>query len=359
MRVGIDISQIVYSTGVATYTKNLVRALLAQDKDNEYVLFGGSLRRKRDLETFVSSLGDDVESKIYTIPPTLADFLWNRLHILKMERLIGELDVFHSSDWSQPPTKAFKVTTVHDLVPLRFPQFSQPRLVSTHKARLNRVKKEINVVIVPSLASKEDLMAAGVSEEKIRVIPEAPDPIFKPAEKSEIENLKRKHRIKKGYILAVGVGPRKNTERIIEAYEKVRAGLDLKLVFVGHPYKKIEQKRGVIFTGHVESKQMPVYYSGAEVLVYPSVYEGFGLPILEAFACKTPVVTSNVSSLPEVAGDAAEIVDPFDVNSIADGIKNGLNRKKSLVKKGLERVKDFSWEKTAEMTLKVYSEAKK
>jgi glycosyltransferase involved in cell wall biosynthesis len=251
------------------------------------------------------------------------------------------------------------VTTVHDLVPLRFPRLSHSRIVSAHKARLERIKKEVDVVIVPSLASKEDLMSIGVAEEKIRVIPEAPSPIFKPVKKSEIENLKRKHRIKKGYLLAVGIGPRKGTERIIEAYEKVRAGLNLKLVIIGHPYKKIEQKRGVIFTGHIKEEQMPVYYSGAEALVYPSIYEGFGLPILEAFACKTPVITSNVSSLPEVAGDAAELVDPFDADSIAEGIKNGLNRRKSLIKKGLKRVKEFSWEKTAKITLEVYSEAKK
>jgi glycosyltransferase involved in cell wall biosynthesis len=359
MRIGIDISQVIYGTGVSSYTKNLVRALLAQDKENEYVLFGGSLRRKKELEAFVSDLKGNVENKIYPIPPTLADFLWNRLHILKIERLLGQLDVFHSSDWSQPPTKAFKVTTVHDLVPLRFPRLSHSRIVSAHKARLERIKKEVDVVIVPSLASKEDLMSIGVAEEKIRVIPEAPSPIFKSAKKSEIENLKRKHRIKKGYLLAVGIGPRKSTERIIEAYEKVRAGLNLKLVIIGHPYKKIEQKRGVIFTGHIEEEQMPVYYSGAEALVYPSIYEGFGLPILEAFACKTPVITSNVSSLPEVAGDAAELVDPFDADSIAEGIKNGLNRRKSLIKKGLKRVKEFSWEKTAKMTLEVYSEAEK
>ncbi|MEJ2441798.1 MAG: glycosyltransferase, partial [Patescibacteria group bacterium] len=245
MRIGIDISQVIYGTGVSSYTKNLVRALLAQDKENEYVLFGGSLRRKKELEAFVSDLKGNVESKIYPIPPTLADFLWNRLHILKIERLLGQLDAFHSSDWSQPPTKAFKVTTVHDLVPLRFPRLSHSRIVSAHKARLERIKKEVDVVIVPSLASKEDLMSIGVAEEKIRVIPEAPSPIFKSAKKSEIENLKRKHRIKKGYLLAVGIGPRKGTERIIEAYEKVRAGLNLKLVIIGHPYKKIEQKRGV------------------------------------------------------------------------------------------------------------------
>jgi glycosyltransferase involved in cell wall biosynthesis len=278
---------------------------------------------------------------------------------LKIEKFVGDLDVFHSSDWTQPPSSAFNVTTIHDLVPLRFPQYSHPRIVSAHKTRLKHIKREIDVVIAPSSATKEDLITVGVTEDKIRVIPEAPDPIFKPAKKKEIEKLKREHRIKKGYILSVGVGPRKNTERIIEAYEKVRAGRDLKLIILGHPYKKIAQKRGVVFTGHIEISKMPIYYSGAEALVYPTIYEGFGLPVLEAFSCKTPVVTSNISSLPEVAADAAEIVDPFDVDSITEGIKKALSRRKGLINKGLKRSKDFSWQKTAEMTLEVYSEAKK
>lgn len=359
MKIGIDISQVVYGTGVSNYTRNLLRALLALDKDNDYVAFGGSLRRKGELRALLASLKGNIDGKIYSLPPTMADILWNRLHILKIEKLVGKIDVFHSSDWTQPPSNAFKVTTVHDLVPLRFPQYSHPRIVSAHKARLKHIKKEVDVVIVPSNASKEDLTTIGVSGDKIRVIPEAPESIFKPAKKSEIEKLKRNHRIKKGYILAVGVGPRKNTERIIEAYEKVRAGRDLKLIILGHPYKKIEQKRGVIFTGHVETIKMPIYYSGAEALVYPTLYEGFGLPVLEAFSCKTPVVTSNISSLPEVAADAAEIVDPYDVGSITKGINNALNRKQGLIDKGLKRSKDFSWQKTAEMTLEVYNEAKK
>ncbi|MGB6839152.1 MAG: glycosyltransferase family 1 protein, partial [Microgenomates group bacterium] len=131
------------------------------------------------------------------------------------------------------------------------------------------------------------------------------------------------------------------------------------LVFIGHLFEKIEQRRGVRFVGHVSIDELPVFYSGAEALVYPSLYEGFGLPILEAFACRTPVVTSNISSLPEVAGGAAELVDPYDTDSIAEGIRAALGRRKGLIKKGLKRVEDFSWEKTAKMTLEVYNEAKR
>ena len=354
MKIGIDISQVVYGTGVSTYTENLVKALLLQDKKNKYLLFGGSLRRRADLKTFVSGLKGNFESKFFPVPPMLGDILWNRLHILPIEKLVGDLDVFHSSDWTQPPSKAFKVTTIHDLVPLKFPQHSHSKIVSAHKARIKWVKKEVDKVIVPSEATKKDLLKIGLKEKRIVIIPEAPDTIFKPAKKTEINKLKRKYRISGGYLLAVGVSPRKNTERIISAYEKMQAGLNLKLVFIGHFHKGVEQRRGVRFIGHVETKEMPVFYSGAEALVYPSLYEGFGLPVLEAFACKTPVVTSDTSSLPEISGNAAVLVDPYNVDSIAEGIREALDQKKDLVKKGLARIKDFSWKETARKTLEVY-----
>ena len=359
MKIGIDISQIVYGTGVSTYTENLVRALLLEDRKNEYLLFAGSLRRKGELDSFFSSLEGKFESKTLFIPPTLADILWNRLHVLPIERLVGKLDVFHSSDWAQPPSKAFKVTTIHDLVPIRFPQYSHKRIVSAHKARLKWIKEEVNRVIVPSQASKVDLASYGVSKEKIRVISEAPGPIFKPAATSEVAKLKRKYKIPQGFLLVVGLGPRKNTQRIIEAFERARAGLNLKLVIVGRTQERYKLQRGVIFVGHVPAKDLPVFYSGAKALIYPSIYEGFGLPILEAFACKTPVVTSNISSLPEIAGGAAILVDPYEIDSIADGIKIALRRRKGLIAKGLRQVKQFSWQKAAKETLRVYDEKKK
>jgi len=157
----------------------------------------------------------------------------------------------------------------------------------------------------------------------------------------------------------VGMNPRKNTQRIIEAFDKSRYGKDLKLVFIGLPkYINVQESRNVRIVGHVKNEEVNVLYSGAKALVYPSLYEGFGLPILEAFACGCPVVTSNLSSLAEVAGNAAILVDPYDVSSITDGIEKALKGPKGLIEKGLARIKDFSWEKTALKTLAVYNEAK-
>jgi glycosyltransferase involved in cell wall biosynthesis len=358
MKIGIDISQVVYGTGVSTYIRNLVKNLLKIDKENYYVLFGGSLRRKTDLVNFFSSLRGNYESHTLPISPTIADVLWNRLHFLNIENLIGKIDVFHSSDWSQPPSNAFKVNTIHDLVPFKFPKLSHPRIVSAHKRRFAWVKREVDRIIVPSNVIKEDLEAEGIEKDKIRVIPEAPDPIFRHTKRAEIEKLKRKYKISGKYLLAVGVNPRKNTKRIIEAHEKVRDEEDLKLIIVGHLYTKIKLARGVRLLGHVPQDAMPVFYSGAEALVYPSLYEGFGLPILEAFSCDTPVVTSNLGSLKEVAGEAAVLVDPYDADSIAEGIKKALKGRRELVKSGVKRVKRFYWQKTAKETLDVYKEAR-
>lgn len=356
MKIAIDVSQIIYETGVSTYTKNLVGNLIKLDKDNQYILFGGSLRGLSRLKRTMTTIQGKYSLMTFPIPPALADFLWNRLHVFSIERLIGKIDVFHSSDWAQPPTRAFKVTTVHDLVPLKYPELSHPRIVAAHKMRLKHVKKEVDRIIVPSRQTKEDLIEEGVSQERIRVIPEAPDPIFEPSKKLEVERVKRKYAIRGKYLLTVGISLRKNTQRIVQAYEKIGLQGDLKLVLVGKPLKMTKKVPGTITTGHVPLQDLPALYSGAQALVYPSLYEGFGLPILEAFKCEIPVVTSNLGSMKEICENTAVLVDPKSPNSIADGIIKAIKSRSSLVKKGIAKMKQFSWEKTAEQTLKVYKE---
>jgi len=363
MKIAIDISQIVYETGVSHYTKNLVTNLLKIDQDNSYILFAGSLRRKTDIQKFADSLSGNFELKVFPLPPTVLSFMWNNLHILPIEKLIGKIDILHTSDWAESPSSAFKVTTVHDLAPILYPNLF-PRdivrnIVNTHKLRLSWVMKESNRIVVPSEATKKDLAKLGFNEKIIRVIPEAVSPNFKKATDEEILALKKKYKISGDYVLSVGMNPRKNTQRIIEAFDKSRYGKDLKLVFIGLPkYISVQENRNIRIVGHVKNEELNILYSGAKALIYPSLYEGFGLPILEAFACECPVVTSNISSLAEVAGDAAVLVDPYDVNSIAEGIEKALRGPKGLIEKGLERIKDFSWEKTARMTLAVYNESR-
>lgn len=357
MKIGIDISQVVYGTGVSTYTKNLVKVLLSIDKKNEYLLFGGSARRLGELKAFTSSLKGKFKSRILPAPPIFVDILWNRLHVIKIENFLGKLDVFHSSDWTQPPTNAYKVTTIHDLIPALCPEWSHSKIVNVHDRRLRWVKKEVDKIIVPSETTKNDLIRLKFDGGKIVVIPEAPSELFVKQNRNDIDKFRQKYDIEGDYLLAVGITPRKNIKRIVKAFAKLNIGR-YKLIVVGHAYDTIEREKGVKYLGHLEDIEMPLVYSGASLFVYPSLYEGFGLPILESFACETPVLTSNIGSMKETAGDAAILVDPHDFKSIAGGIRKGLKDRESFVKKGNDRIKQFSWKNTAEKTLKLYMESR-
>lgn len=351
MKIGIDISQIVYGTGVSVYTKNLVNSLLKIDKENEYVLFGASLRRRKEiLEAFP-------QAKVVPIPPTAADIIWNKFHTFPIEKLIGQVDVFHTSDWTEPPANAFKVTTVHDLYPLKFPKLVHPKILDVHRGKLYWVKKESRRIIVPSQSTKSDLVGLGFDENIIRVIPEAPT--LRKASDERISEAKKKYQIRGDYLMSIGVTTLKNTKKIIKAFHLATAGKEVKLVIAGRPSGiNIEPERNVRMLGHIPQEDLEALLSGSRGLIFASLYEGYGIPILDAFACGVPVVTSTVGSMPEVAGDSAILVDPADVNSIAEGITKVVRGAKAQVQKGEKWVQNFSWEKTAEMTLNVYREAR-
>ena len=356
MKIGIDISQIVYGTGVSVYTKQLVSGLLSSDKSNQYVLFGSSLRRRGDIKVFTDSLKGKYSTIIYSLPPTILDILWNRLHVLKIESIIGDIDVFHSSDWAQPPTKAIKITTVHDLVPVLYPKWSHPRLVKVHKRRLQRVKEYVDRIIVPSNTTKKDLVKMGFDEGKVRVINEAPGNQYFRQGKNKIDHFKRKYKIKDNYLMAVGTAPRKNIKRVIKAFINSDYKDKYQLVIIGEHNNIPNIRDYVKFTGYVNDSEMPTAYSGAGALIYASLYEGFGLPILEAFACETPVITSNRGSMKEIAEDAAFLVDPRSTKSISMGINGVLSKRESYIKKGKEKVKKYSWERALKETIKVYEQ---
>ena len=261
------------------------------------------------------------------------------MHIFPVENLIGNVDVFHSSDWTQPPSKAKRVTTIHDLVVYKYPQSSHPKIIAAQKRRLEWVKKECDLIIAVSQSTKKDIIEIlKIPEEKIRVIYEAADPVFRSAKKET-----------QAYILGMGApGSRKNIESLISAFNLLKLkGVDLKVV-------------GPSGLGAVSQEKLVELYSNALCFVYPSFYEGFGLPVLEAMACGCPVVTSNVSSMPEVGGDAAVYVDPENIEDIKNKIEKILemdpDEKKKLIDAGRQQAGKFSWEKTTLETKKVYEE---
>ena len=353
MKIAIDISQIIYGTGVSTYTKRLVEGLLKIDKKNNYLLFGSSLRRSGEIKHFLKN--KSVESKVFNFPSFAMDILGNKFHYPKIESLIGKIDIYHSSDWTQFASNAAKVTTIHDLAPLLYPEYTSKKVVEVHTRRLGWVKHEVDKIIVPTKSIKEDLIRLGYHDKKIFVVYEGVESSFKVSDTEDVKRVKKRYGINGKFYLAIGVGLRKNTKRIVEAFKKVKGDGEV-LVIVGHKYEKTSHEESIIFTGHVPDLDLPPLYTGAEVLLYPSLYEGFGLPILEAFACCCPVVTSAVGSMKEVSGDAACLVDPMDVSSISHGIKKVIKNRSQMTKRGKLRLKDFSWQKAAEQTLSIYEE---
>jgi glycosyltransferase involved in cell wall biosynthesis len=230
-------------------------------------------------------------------------------------------------------------------------------------------------VITGSNQTKTDLIKYfGLNADKVVVTPYGVDPCFRPiTDKQRFVEVKTKYGIDNEFILYVGnLQPRKNLVRLFLAFErlKIKRKINEKLVIVGKKawlyqdifktYEQLKAKEEIIFTGYVPTEEIPVLYSAARIFVYPSLYEGFGLPPLEAMACGVPVLTSLVSSLPEVVGDSALLVDPYSVEEIANGIERLLSDEKlrlSLREKGLRKASTFSWRRTAELTLAVYRDA--
>lgn len=370
MKIAIDISQIVYGTGVSNYTKNLIENLLKIDNKNQYILFGSSLRSKGKLKDFAKSLEKfkNVQVKIASYPPTILEFLWNRLHVFPVEKFTGEIDIFHSSDWTQPPLKGEntrKITTVHDMIPYLFPASVHPKIVASHKRRLERVKKEVDLILADSETTKDDIVKfIQIEEERIKVVYLAPSQDFRPQDENKINEVLEKYKIKKPYLLSVATQePRKNIQKLLDVFEKILEGNPQYQLVLSGKYgwgPGFHSPQNVIWTGYVDQEDLVSLYCGCRVFVYPSLYEGFGLPVLEAMACGAPVVTSNNSSIAEIAKDAAILVDPRSEGQLKKAIEMviGLNMDnyQKMVRASLNRASRYTWQKTAKETLRAYED---
>lgn len=362
MRIGIDVTASIYSgTGVATYYQSLIPELLRIGSKHEFVLLGYALRRFSDLT---------LANRKLPFPPKLMELLWNQFHVVPIEYLIGAVDVFHAWDYLQPPRMSAKiVTTIHDLTTIKFPMYHHPSTVKAQTNRLKWVRKEADLVIADSQATKQDIVELlGIEEERIRVIYLAAGSAFGKfkAQSSTfkveaIQKIREKYNVQEEYFISVGTQePRKNLKRVIEAFSSLSqlSTFNFQLVVVGGFGwgEQVSSVSDVKNLGKVSAEDLPALYAGANALVYPSLYEGFGLPILEAMEVGCPVVTSDRGSLKEVAGSAAALVDPEDTGSIARGMETVLEKRNDFMKKGLKQSQKFSWEKTARETLQVYEQ---
>ena len=373
MKIAIDISQTVYGTGVGRYTQELVQNLLNIDKQNEYILFGASLRQFLKLKKIKNELvnsNKNLTFKLIPLPLFLLEFIWNKFHFLPIETFVGKIDLLHTSDWLEPPTTkdTKKVTTVHDMLAYLFPQSSHQRIVRNQRAKLERVKKETHIIIADSKTTKEDLVKfLQVPSDKIKVVYLAASSQFKPQDEDVIEKVLQKYKIKKPYILSVSTQePRKNIQKLIDVFENIsKLRSDITLVLTGKKawttYEQVStDKENIIFTGYIPEDDLICLYSGCRVFVYPSLYEGFGLPILEAMACGVPTITSNNSSMAEIAKDAAILIDPRSDSQLTKAIEMVLDLKledyQKMVNASLNRARQYSWAKTAKQTLQIYKD---
>lgn len=376
LSVAIDITAALYGRGVSRYTTNLVRALLRR-ADLRLTMYGSALRGHKQLTEIAKTLKLETKAKadvvIQAYPPALNNFLWNRMAFPKIRASLPKVQVFHSWDWIQPPDKDLPlVSTIHDLAMLKYPEAAQPKLLAMHRQSWKILKKRQAQIIAVSRATKHDIIELlDIPAERIHVVHEAlPEEVVKIGEALNEEQVTEqiaKLGITRPYLLSVGTRePRKNLERLIEAWEPLAGEYDL--VIAGEQGwdatstgKKLAKLAGLRLLGRVDDTQLAALYTNASVFCYPSLYEGFGLPILEAFYFGVPVVTSSVSSMPEIAGNAAELVDPLSVDSIRQGITTILQEDESARQIRRQRMvirqQMFSWTNAARQTVEVYQQA--
>ena len=366
MRIGIDVRKL-RDFGIGTYIRNLLRHLARLDRETEYVL----LARPEDCAA-LRCIGENFRA----VPESAGNYsVAEQLKIplaLRRERV----DLFHAPHYVLPPLAARpSVVTIHDCIHLMFPQYLPSRLAFAYaRASITLAARRATRVLTVSESSKRDILKfVDVPPEKIDVIYNAYDERFAVEPREEdVVRIRERYQLHDAFVLYAGnVKPHKNLGRLIEAFQLVRSrGLDhLKLVLIGDDISKYAALRRAVhhhqlhkyvrFLGYVPEETLAVMYRLAGVFVFPSLYEGFGLPPLEAMASGTPVVTSNVSSLPEVAGDAALLVDPYDPEAIAGGILKVLTDagvRRELRRKGLARAREFSWEASVRRVREIYQQ---
>ncbi len=371
MRIGIDYTAAIEQrAGIGRYTRELVRALVVADEENSYLLISarGGNRRSSDWPRNVATKDLPFSSRALTV-------MWQRWRLpLPIELFTGRLDIFHSPDFTLPTVRSSAtVVTVHDLTFLVHPECAHPGVEKYLRRAAPRALERASLVLADSQCTRQDLMSYyGIPAARVAVIPAGVGDEFHPVTDSRmLQAVQDTYQAYPPFILTMGtLEPRKNLPRLFEAYARLRqeAGIPHRLLVAGGKgwlyediFRAVERlglQDEVRFLGFVPDHQLPALLTLADVFVYPSLYEGFGLPPLEAMACDVPVVCSNTSSLPEVAGDAALMVDPTDVPALAAAIHRVLTDealRQSMVEKGREQAARFTWSGAAAELLHLYA----
>jgi glycosyltransferase involved in cell wall biosynthesis len=366
MRIAIDARKL-HDFGIGTYVQNLLRQLARLDASSEYVL----LCRAEDVDT-LRALGPNFRTIVDSASPySLREQISVPTHLSR-----EQVDVYHSPHYVLPPlVRCPSVVTIHDCIHLRFPQYLPNRLAYGYaKTFMWWAAHRSARVITVSEASKTDILHYfDIPEQKVSVIHNGLDERLRvPPPDADIQRVRERFQLEEQFVLYAGnVKPHKNVERLIDAFHVLHTNgfPQLKLLIIGSDISKYAMLRRAIhtydlhkyvrFLGFVSDDTLAALYRLATVFVFPSLYEGFGFPPLEAMAAGTPVIASNLSSLPEVLGDAALLVDPYDANAIAEAIRRVLvvdDLRRELGRRGLAKVQAYSWEEAARQVRRIYDE---
>ncbi len=371
MNVGIDARLLHSTTGIGRYTRSLFTEYTQREylQHDHLTLFADAplFPESQDLPDNVTVVISRCQRRIFWTNWCLPPLLHHQ-----------KIDVYHGvCNFELPIRKVCRyVVTIHDLVPHFFPELVPKKHLLFFRLFMKRVAHTADVIITDSDHSKHDIIQyLKVPDEKIRVIYLGYQQQYhRIQEQYRISEILARYRIRQPYLLFVGViEPKKNLERLVEAYALLQKDAaipqETQLVIAGGEgwcserlYQKVrdfELDQHIVFPGYIPDEHLPALYSGAEVFVFPSIYEGFGLPVLEAMSCGVPVVTSQVSSLPEIVGKAGLLIDPHQPETIASGILNVLSDRQlqeQMRDNGYRQAQKFSWERTAQETYQVYRE---
>jgi alpha-1,3-rhamnosyl/mannosyltransferase len=342
VRIVVDVSPLSHQrTGVGNYIRGSLRGLAdASAGEHEIVAFTPVSRRGRtEIDTALA--GIQLGERLPVVPAAHAlRTAWSRAGWPPAESMLGRFDVFHFGDWMYPPQRGgVRSTMVHDLVPLHHPQWVHARTHRMHGAKYRNAARTCDVVMVNSHFTGDDVAETlGISGEKIHVAyPGVDDGFVSTGARTELG---------RPYVLTVAtLEPRKNLTTLLDAYGRL-GDTELALAVAGAAGwgdQPSLDAPGVLRLGYTPHDELPELYRGASVLVYPSLFEGFGMPVVEAMACGVPCVVSSHPSLDEACGDAAIRVDPRDADAIAEAITRAIGKREELVERGLEHARTFTW----------------
>ena len=371
-RIAIDYTAAVrQGGGIGRYTRGLVHALAAMPPQDEYVLLVAGSGNDPELNAPAFHIRNLPLDERYT------NIIWHRagLPFPKVEWFTGSIDIFHSPNFVLPPVaRASTVLTIHDLSFMRMPQCAEPSLREYLSRVVPKAVARADRVLADSQNTKSDVIELlDVSPDKVDVVPAGVEARFRPTdERNALEAVRRTYHLGKGpFILSLGtLEPRKNFTGLMEAYAllKREEKLPHRLVIAGgtgwlcegifETVRQLQLEDNVTFAGFIADEDLPALYNLADLFAFPTLYEGFGLPVLEAMACGTPVATADNSCMPELVGDAALLIDANDTEGLASAMWRVLSDRElrdSLIGRGLARARRFTWSQAARKLLDAYN----